>query len=229
MLTRLFQCGSAIYAGDMTMNVFDTTDWATIIFQPGLSGRRKRFLYNELNRVYGDGNWRVGWQWREGVILFVDAIQLYEESYAVFLKSQQDLLEWLLTSFRDVYDTAPSNINSGIEYSIQETRSAHYNDIAIRRVVRLTLKRNFQGSDLLQVRSNDHCKGRYLSPFFVPFIAPSLILPSNFKARWTFNSVEAFWQHNKIIQIKSVPNLLALPVPILERSERGSIIAIRWK
>ena len=48
------------------------------------------------------------------------AIQIYEDAYYEFFDTHRDKLEWLINTASDVYDTAPSNVQAGLDYKIQE-------------------------------------------------------------------------------------------------------------
>jgi hypothetical protein len=135
------------------------------------------------------------------------------------LKNNKEALNWLTYTALDVYDTAPTNIFSKYDYSIQETPNNHIHDIAIRRAVR-RLGRSFLGNHVIQVRGKG-TEGEQFSPHLVPFHLPGLIYKSldlSFsnkssvqdypgKGRWWDNigipnSVEKFYQHNKILVLK---------------------------
>ncbi|MAF99327.1 MAG: hypothetical protein CMH61_01825, partial [Nanoarchaeota archaeon] len=82
-------------------------------------------------------------------------------------------------------------------------------DIAVRRVLR-RLGRHFEGDHLVQIRGHKS-EGYVLNPGQVPFHKPELILPSERKRWWKEGSVEAFYQHNKILVVDS-DMLLVTPV-----------------
>jgi len=197
--------------------------WTTIIQQPGLFGRKRRFIADELNRLYRSGNWRIAWCWGSRIITFEEAVEIYEDAYYQFFLKNPDKLEWLVANFSNVYDTSESNIRSSHDYNAQETRALHITDIAIRRVVHLRFRKQFRGARPLEIKSSEACEGKGLSPWFVPFHKPELILPGKVEGRWSPGAVETFWQYNKIIQIKSRPKLLAISPPVFIRSDRGAV------
>ncbi|MFX1512578.1 MAG: peptidyl-tRNA hydrolase [Promethearchaeota archaeon] len=186
-------------------------EWFSIS-RPGYIGKRRETIESELNEKYGKENWRIVHFWQTKTISLEEALDLYEESYNQFLKDNNDLLEWLVTTASDVYDSAPSNIEAGLNYYHQENKQAHYQDIAIRRVIKC-LGRSFSGDHLIQVRGR-HAEGAKLSPGRVPFHLTNEILNPHLKGWWKKNSVEDFWQSNKILQIKTTI-LLKLASPLL--------------
>ncbi|MFQ6010159.1 MAG: hypothetical protein ACE5J7_03520, partial [Candidatus Aenigmatarchaeota archaeon] len=60
----------------------------------------------------------------------------------------------------------------------------------------------FQGKKLVQIRSHKSYWGKNLSPGRVPFHRPELIVEPHLEGWWDDNSVECFYQSNKILQIR---------------------------
>lgn len=89
-------------------------EWRTID-RPGYFGDKRDELYSEWNEKYGKENWRIAWQWGLQAIEKPEALQLYEDGYYEYFKKNLNLLDWLINNFSNVYDTAPSNINSGFD------------------------------------------------------------------------------------------------------------------
>jgi len=188
--------------------------WKTIK-RPGYFGKKRDDIFSLWNKEYGEGNWRLAWQWGDLVIERKEALQIYEDAYYEFLRSDPGILSWLVNTASDVYDTAPTNVQARFSYEMQETPNNHIHDVAIRRAV-LRLGKWFQGSSLIQVRSTSEESWK-LSPCMVSFHHPELILPEeNFllgkledypgKGSWwrekgIEKSVEEFYQHNKLLQI----------------------------
>ena len=152
---------------------------------------------------YGKGNWRLVWDiggnsvGRDGVVM------LYEDAYYEFLRKNPDVLERLLRDASDVYDDAPSNVQSGFDYAKQETDRTHLQDISIRRCV-LRLGRKFAGKSLVQIRDTQgsHPLSVTLSPGQVPFHMPALIKQPEATGWWKPGSTESFYQSNRILQVK---------------------------
>ncbi len=124
----------------------------------------------------------------------------YENSYFEFMKNNKPILDWLINTAKDVYDNDISNINSKTDYSIQETKSTHIQDIAVRRVIqRMNLE--FKGQELIQIRGKDS-RGYMLNPGKIPFYKPEFILKPERNGWWDKDSIEDFWQSNKIILLE---------------------------
>jgi hypothetical protein len=110
----------------------------------------------------------------------------------------------------DVFDNDESNVVSGFNYFVQGRKLTHLQDIAIRRVLR-TMQQSFNGERLIRVRKsrNSDSIGRSLSPKFVPFCHPEIVLGFDPQDRQRVTCVEDFWQNNRIVQFsKSLSSLL---------------------
>lgn len=178
-----------------------------------LGGKRAEAVSN-LDERFGPGNWTIGYILDGKVISRDQALQLYEQSYETFLRNNPAIRERLIREARDIYDTAPSNVESGLDYHKQEDSRSHLQDIAIRRALK-NMGLSFQGDKLMQVRDvgSDFPE---LSPGKVPFVLPATSIPRSriYTADWVQSgSVEDFWQNNKYIfarnQVSGVEHLRA--------------------
>ena len=184
-----------------------------VIDRPGYMGTSRDEIHAKWNDIYGKENWKIAWQWGKNIVERPEAILIYQRGYTEFLKSSPQLLEWLL-DYEDVYDTAPTNIKAGYSYDIQETPSTHIHDVAIRRALELDLGLKFRKKNgLLHVRPDK--EGAILGPQLIPFHLPNMIYRGKTKYKgkerdfyanppWWItmgikDSVEQFWQQNKIL------------------------------
>ncbi|NHJ32908.1 MAG: hypothetical protein FK732_08600 [Asgard group archaeon] len=174
-------------------------DWI-ILGRPGYAGKKKKLRRKELHDKYGEGNWKFAHLVNDKLHSREEALEFYETSYFHYFQNNPEILEWLITYAKDVYDTAPSNVHSRLDYSIQETDAAHLHDIAIRRSIK-KLGKEFQGNALLEIRGEDS-EGFILSTSQIPFHPPELILKPQLKGWWNKNSIESFWQSNKVLLVK---------------------------
>ena len=175
--------------------------------RPGFFGRRRDAKIAALNAKHGEGSWRLVWRYAGEVLDFETAcVRCYEESYYRYLQAHPDHVNFI-TSHYNVIDNAPTNVNSGFDYTIQEAYSTHIQDIAIRSAL-FRLGCEFTSSDpnnILIVRGEDTRGWRY-NPGNVPFFAPEFITSPSLRPSWAqLGSVEDFWQSNKWIQTRSVP------------------------
>ena len=172
--------------------------------RPGYFGRKRDEKIASFNKKYGEGKWRLSWRLNPGEegLIFVDACKkLYEESYFLHLKNDLNALD-NICSFGECIDNASTNVNSGLDYSIQEAFSTHIQDIAIRNVLH-RLGRKFTGpkDQILVIRSKDS-SGWIYGPGNVPFFKQGLIMQPSLCPKWAYEgSVEDFWQSNKILEV----------------------------
>ncbi|HOX30064.1 MAG TPA: hypothetical protein P5080_01355 [Candidatus Paceibacterota bacterium] len=178
-------------------------NWITIA-TPGYLGAERDVRYKEWDEIYGEGNWRLVWVVNKTLVDFLGACALYEDAYYHFLKKNSAIVKKLVYDARDIYDDAPSNVESRFDYNHQETGRTHIQDIAIRRcMVRMGLW--FMGNDLIQIRSSgkdEQVLGNILSPGNVPFHMPYLISEFELSGWWKPKSVESFYQSNRLFQIR---------------------------
>lgn len=176
-------------------------DWLIILGELGLFGRGKQAVFDRLDERFGTGNWAPRWYIDGKIEDKAGAIQHYEDGYFHFLQNKPDVLEWLVKTASDVYDNAESNVQSGLDYAVQETDATHLQDIAVRRVLQ-RLGRTFEGDHYVQIRGHE-TEGFVLNPGQVPFHRPEIILPRSTERKWwNPDSVEALYQHNKALLVK---------------------------
>ena len=180
-------------------------DWETVE-RPGYLGKQRDAVEASWNERFGQGNWKIVYQWGRIVVPRMVGIQLYEDGYYEFFRDERGTLDWLLSKASDVYDTAPTNVEAGLDYERQETQNNHIHDVAIRRAV-LRLGREFRGDHLVHVRWVGS-EGYRVNPGVVPFHLPEMIVPGEIKDHggkgiwWYANTIEDFYQRNKVLQVK---------------------------
>lgn len=175
--------------------------------RPGYFGRKRDEKVAKLNEKYGAG-WRLVWE------VLIDGkpirslefeqacMAFYEHSYLLYLSGKPEEVDFAC-SFGECIDNAMTNIESGLDYTKQESYSTHIQDIALRNALRL-LGRKFEGpkDKILVIRSKDSSGFRF-GPGNVPFYDRQLITQPSMCPRWAnLGSVEDFWQSNKWIQVK---------------------------
>lgn len=175
-----------------------------LIERPGYFGRRRDEKVAAYDSKYGKGKWRLCWLDGDGEAYeFRSACRyFYERSYFEYLKDRKDDVDFIC-SFGECIDNAPTNVDSGLDYSQQEAFSTHIQDIAIRNVLWL-LGRKFEGpkDKILIIRSADS-EGFRFGPGNVPFMNQAMIdtsLPTICPSWANKGSVEHFWQHQKWVE-----------------------------
>ncbi len=175
-------------------------EWV-LVERPGYSGKKRDEKHRNWDEKYGEDNWRISWTFNDQIITKEVAYQLYEDGYYHDSFNRQDLWLELTKTAKDVYDLEPRDAESGLDYLIQKGNATHLQDISIRRVI---LRRGwrFKGDELVRIRGHKTYWGKNLSPGKVPFHLPRLIIEPHLESWWNLNSVEDFYQSNKILEIK---------------------------
>ncbi|MFA5303440.1 MAG: hypothetical protein WC393_02800 [Candidatus Nanoarchaeia archaeon] len=204
--------------------------WVTVEKRLGQFGKNKESLFQNYDSKYGKDNWRIAWQFGDKDLDFLQACKAYEESY--FQNSYNNEMLWneLRNTASQVYDIDSTDIDSGLDYLIQNNHSTHIQDIAIRNVFKRR-EWEFNGKELVQIRSNSEYEcGRRLSPMRVKFYKPELITQPQLQGWWNKKgiegSVEEWYQSNKILQVKAQnltyvkdSQVLIQPIDILSNDE----------
>ena len=183
---------------------YDTNDSSSLVpvELPGFLGARKAERFARWDDWWGRGRWTLAHLYRDRFCVGETAFALYEQSYRVHFERHPEVLEALVANASEVYDTSPSNIASGFDWSAQDDGPTHLQDIAVRRAVR-ALGRSFRGSRPLEIRGRDS-EGYHLNPGQIPFFDPDAILrPATCRADWIRpDSLEDFWQQNKVLLVE---------------------------
>lgn len=178
-----------------------------VVGRPGYFGRRRNQKIAQYNADFGEGNWKLAWYapFATGTN-FLDFEQackrLYEDSYLVWFRQNMEEIDKICT-YGECIDNAPSNVQSGVDYTKQEAFSTHIQDIAVRNVL-AKLGRKFEGpkDKILVIRSADSDGFKY-GPGNIPFFEASWILqPSKCPGWANAGSVEDFWQSNKVLIVR---------------------------
>lgn len=175
----------------------------SVINRVGRIGRSRLKMIDRNNALYGEGNWSFAFIYQGRLITQQEALQLYEDSYSRKLAVSPDLVRRMVFEASEVYDFSIENINSGLDYNLQEGPETHIQDIAVRRV--LAQKGvQLKGGKPLQIRGLNSDLHE-LNPGLVPFVDPDAVLdkPRIYQATWIEpGSVEDFWQNNRVLIVK---------------------------
>lgn len=176
--------------------------WKTI-GRPGQTGFKKNQITAELNSRYGVGNWRRMWLYDGRELLQQDAFLVCEEAYLADARNRPEVWQRLILEARDIYDMLSEEVESGRDYTKQH-KFTRFHDICIRRVVqRLGLR--FNGNELIQIRFNENNSSwasQNFDPGKVKFHEPQKITTPLLEGYWDPNSIECFYQSNKVLQVK---------------------------
>ena len=180
--------------------------WKTVD-RPGYMGDARDRLARQWDEQYGKGLWRLAWEWGDLILEKAMALQVYEDGYYNFFRYEKPgFMIWISKTASDVYDTAPSNVHSGFDYSIQETPNNHLHDIAVRRAM-ARMGVGFKGDHLVEIRGVKS-EGYRLNPGIVPFHFKPCIYDGEFRNAsgknlwWEPGTIEDFYQRNKVLQVR---------------------------
>ncbi len=174
--------------------------WRTIE-RPGVFGTKKAEILQQYDLRFGVDAWRIAHRYADQFLNFVDVCHLFEEAYLKDSFSREDLWLSLREMAKDVYDIDPSDTGSALDYLVQNNIGTHIQDIAIRNVFQ-TRGWSFQGTELIQIRGVARPFGVKLTPGRVAFHQPEYIVIPHLAGWWDVNSVEDFYQSNKVLQVK---------------------------
>jgi hypothetical protein len=171
--------------------------------RPGMFGRRRDERIRKYDLEFGLDNWRLAWVDGGTTLEFADACRaFYEEAYFLHLSRLPGEIDFIC-SFGECIDNAPTNVLSGLDYTVQEAFSTHIQDIAVRNVL-ARLGRRFEGPahSLLVIRTKED-NGHRFGPGNIPYHCPERIIQPSMRPWWANkDSVEDFWQSNKVLQVR---------------------------
>src|SRR5260221_10627736 len=104
----------------------DTLSWEDV-GRPGYFGAKRDQKHREYDDKYGPDRWRIMWRWGEdhsGKSRFIpkeETYLIYGEAYFLFLRDNPTILNELVSRAWEVYDDAQTTVQSGRDFSKQET------------------------------------------------------------------------------------------------------------
>ncbi|MFC1696896.1 hypothetical protein ACFL1H_01060 [Nanoarchaeota archaeon] len=165
-------------------------------------GRGKDKRFRQFDEEFGEKCWRLRHQFGAFFLDFEQACKVYEDAYLLDSFKREDKWLELMRKALQVYDISKKDIESGLDYTIQNAHATHIQDITVRNVF---FRRGweFEGKELVQIRGHNTYGGRNFSPGIVEFHLPDLILDTDMQCKtwWEEGSVEDWYQKNKIIEV----------------------------
>ncbi|MDD5289699.1 MAG: hypothetical protein PHT40_00685 [Patescibacteria group bacterium] len=187
------------------MGVPQQGDWKTVA-KPGWFGEAKNDMLAHFDQDYGAGNWRIRHRLGPRLLNLPEALRLYELCYELHFLNPNTRFLWtkLFEQACEVWTEYESDVESGLDYSIQKAKAPHYEDVSIR-IIMKQYGHQFGGERLIRVRadSNDVI-GIALSSIHIPFVFPEFIESDAHGVQWWNRhrgSLEHFWHANKELQV----------------------------
>lgn len=177
------------------------------IERPGWFGEATGSIIQSYDEKYGKGNWRIRHRLGNRLLDFKEAVALYELCYELHFLNPNTRYLWeeLFKMASEVWTEEIIDVESGMDYNIQKTKAPHYEDVAIR-IIMKKYDKIFKGDRLIRVRADsEDTVGVALSSICIPFIFPEFIEPQFHEVFWWNRhktSLENFWHTNKILQVK---------------------------
>ncbi len=184
-----------------------------MVDRPGWFGEAKDIKIADYNRAWGAGNWRIRHRLGPRLLDLPESLRLYELCYELHFLNPNTRFLWskLFEQASEVWTELESDVESGLDYSIQKAKAPHYEDVAIR-IIMKRYGREFKGEHLIRIRADStDAIGVALSSIHVPFLWPEFIEPVSETMWWNRHkgSLEHFWHANKELQVAS--DCLGLP------------------
>ncbi|MFA6593850.1 MAG: hypothetical protein WCT16_01200 [Candidatus Buchananbacteria bacterium] len=182
------------------------SEWKTVV-KPGWFGEAKNDILAGYDREYGVDNWRIRHRLGPRLLNLPEALRLYELCYELHFLNPDTRYLWtkLFEQASEVWTELESDVKSGLDYSVQLAPAPHYEDVAIRIIMKLYGKK-FSGDHLIRIRADSiDTIGIALSSIHIPFIFPQFIESDSHGVQWWNRhrgSLEHFWHANKELQIK---------------------------
>lgn len=187
--------------------VQEEKSWKTLE-SPGWFGEATKERLAGYDEKYGKGNWRIRHRLGPRLLDFEEAVKLYEMCYEKHFMDPNTRFLWtnLFENASEVWTELENDVNSGMDYKKQLAPAPHYEDIAIR-IIMKRYGKTFKGTRLIRIRADsEDAVGVALSSIHIPFIFPDSIEYFPGVHWWNRHggSLEHFWHANKILQVRNV-------------------------
>ena len=179
-------------------------DWY-VVGRPGNLGSRRQEVIRNYDLLFGKGQWKHTYRFNDILVKWEEVVDLYEQAYWYYFQNHPDELLWIASNASEVFDNDLSNIDSGLDYNIQEKPGHHLQDIAIRRILRQE-RLEFLGDEPLEIRMQQ--PGVQWNPGRLHFHDPNLIPFNEIQGWWRKGSIESFYQNARYLEAKAIPKEL---------------------
>jgi len=188
-------------------------NWITVD-RPGYFGKNREVQEKLWDEKYGIGNWRLACQTPQGIVLTYDGvIQEYIEGYAEYFRLHPDEAKQITESFAYAYDKELVTKEDAFDpYALYQKpgKANQFHHVAFNIALERVLKSPFKGSEPIKVRAGKPetpiekwPAGWKWHPGRIPCVHPETITNREFPNQWwEKDSIEDFYQSNKVLQIK---------------------------
>ncbi len=185
-------------------------NWQTVE-RPGYFGKRKDELVTEWNLRYGESNWRLAWELKNGAVLDFQSVfwQIYVAGYSAYFLAHPEEAHFLTDNFSFTYDKEITPKKDAFDpYALYE-KPGHPNQfhhVALNIALESFLGLTFVGETPIQVREGKpgtpveaQPAGYLWSPGRIPTVRQDLI-PDGIVGWWNPGSIEDLYQSAKVVQ-----------------------------
>jgi hypothetical protein len=188
--------------------------WLTVA-HPGYFGKNRDLQIEKWNRQYGEENWRLAWELKDGQVLNFERFfwQVYVASYTQYFLHHPDELSFITENYSYTYDKdLVSRADAFDPYTLygKPGESNQFHHVALNIALEWFLETPFKGSKPLQVRQgkpgtteSSWPKGWRWSPGLIPAVRADLIPSLSMTGWWQEGTMEHFYQSAKVLQVRS--------------------------
>ncbi|OGM11412.1 hypothetical protein A2Z22_00845 [Candidatus Woesebacteria bacterium RBG_16_34_12] len=189
------------------------SSWQTLE-HPGYSGKKKDEQIKEWDRKYGEGNWRIAWELRNGEVLDFNGVfwKVYVLGYIMYFIKNPDEARLLTENYSYAYDKdmiSPKEAFDPQSLYNKQGRANQFHHVALNIALEWYLGMPFRGDRPIQVREgkpgapfDQWPEGFRWSPGRIPTVVPNLIPDVNVEGWWESCSIEDLYQKSKVLQIR---------------------------
>ncbi len=185
-----------------------------VVERPGFQGKKKDEQVARWNQQYGEGNWRMAWQLRNGEIYRYEQIfyNFYVAGYVRHFLDHPDEADLLTRQFSFAYDKDLITRQQAFDpYALYNRphKPNQFHNIALNIALELFLGIPFRGVLPIQVREGkpgtpkeEWPAGWRWSPGRIMAVRQDLIPQNDIQGWWQPGSIEDVYQAAKVVQVR---------------------------
>ena len=199
--------------------ILDLAVWL-VAERPGYQGKRKEQDVERWNEIYGEGNWRLAWQTKNGRIMSFKEVfyEVYFEGYRQYFREHPEEAARITENFSFIYDkdliTQDKMYDPTFLYNVPGKPNQFHH--AVINLALVGLGYQFKGKKPLQVREGKPGTPESEWPLGWRWSPGRIPLPEGFKDEimvgmpqseevwWQSETIEDFYQCNKVLQVKRI-------------------------
>lgn len=193
-------------------NVLDPC-WISVE-RPGYLGKQKDILIQKWNAEFGEGNWRIIWEFKNGDKMeYLDIFwKVFVASYVKHFYSNLHEAQFLAENYAYAYDKELISKKDAFDpYALYNKpgKPDQFHNVAVNIAVEWFLGISFKGNNPIQIREgkpttpiSEWPSGWKWSPGRIAYLRPDIIPNPALCGWWQQGSIEEAYQSSKVLQIK---------------------------